>query len=403
MSSVDIKERPAAQRRVPQPALPPLRQEQAPQQTGRRREHRVDLLRGFALITIFINHVPGNFLSNFTHTNFGFSDAAEIFVTLAGFAAAQAYFVLYERGEKITATLKALHRAGLLYLAHIASTVGAIALLSAAHIFFSRPGYLKDTEEPLYLGITWIFNDPPRGYIGIATLGTQLGYFNVLPMYMVLLALLPVFMWIAQRFGLKILLAASVLLWFLAGTFSIDMPKFPETGGWFFNPFSWQLLFVGGFVLGVLWKRGWSITLPPWLVWFSTIFALLALVVVQTKSWDLLHPIPLVNVLWSFEKGWVPIPRLVHVCALGVLLFATPLWRWLDRVPTNSPLHVIGRNALPVFCWGSLGCMAAAVARNEFDTGPAGDFAVMAVMLAAVVALAYLYDWIKAKSRAKPA
>jgi hypothetical protein len=364
------------------------------------REHRVDFLRGLALLTIFINHVPGNVLSNFTHTNFGFSDAAEVFVTLAGFAAAQAYFPTFQRGERASATLKALHRAGILYLAHIASTVAAIAILAAAAIAFANPGYLTDSVEPLYVGITWVFADPAKGYIGLALLGVQLGYFNVLPMYMVLLAMLPGMMWIAHRFGLKVLLAASFALWFIAGTFALDMPKYPETGGWFFNPFAWQVLFAGGFALGVLWRRGWCFEIPRWLAWSAAAFALLALVVVQTRSWALLPQLPSPHLLWSFEKGYVPLPRLLHVCALGVLLFATPVWRWLAAVPPTTFVHAIGRNALPVFCWGSLGCLAAAVARSELGTQAIGDIAVMAVFLGLVALLAQVLDGNRALARA---
>ncbi len=375
-----------------------------PGRTGR--EHRVDFLRGLALITIFINHVPGNVLSNFTHTNFGFSDAAEVFVTLAGFASAQAYFPLFERGERFNASMKALHRAGILYLAHIASTVAAIAILAAAAIAFSNPGYLTDSVEPLYVGITWVFQDPAKGFIGIALLGIQLGYFNVLPMYMVLLAMLPGMMWIAHRFGLKVLLIASLALWFLAGTFAIDMPKYPEKGGWFFNPFAWQVLFTGGFVLGVLWRRGWSFEIPRWLGWSAAAFALLALVVVQTRSWALLPQLPEPHLLWSFEKGYVPLPRLLHVCALGVLLFATPLWDALAKIPPTTFVHAIGRNALPVFCWGSLGCLVAAVARNELGSQVVGDLLVMAVFIGLVALLARMLDRNRTLTRAaarKPA
>jgi hypothetical protein len=48
--------------------------------TVSRRDHRIDFLRGAALASIFINHVPGNIWEQLTHKNFGFSDAAEIFV-----------------------------------------------------------------------------------------------------------------------------------------------------------------------------------------------------------------------------------------------------------------------------------------------------------------------------------
>jgi hypothetical protein len=51
------------------------------------RDHRIDFFRGLALIFIFWDHVPHNPLGQITLRNFGFSDAAEIFVFLAGYAA----------------------------------------------------------------------------------------------------------------------------------------------------------------------------------------------------------------------------------------------------------------------------------------------------------------------------
>src|SRR5204863_174389 len=64
-----------------------------------RRDHRVDFLRGLALAIIFVNHVQGNFYEKLTPKNFGFSDAAESFVILAGFASAYAYLSRFARGE----------------------------------------------------------------------------------------------------------------------------------------------------------------------------------------------------------------------------------------------------------------------------------------------------------------
>ena len=96
-----------------------------------RRDHRVDFLRGLALAIIFVNHVPGNFYEKLTPKNFGFSDAAEIFVILAGFASAYAYFSRFERGEIWEAVCKAWRRAGVLYMSHVVTTVAAVALLGA--------------------------------------------------------------------------------------------------------------------------------------------------------------------------------------------------------------------------------------------------------------------------------
>ena len=61
------------------------------------RDPRIDFLRGVALLTIFIDHVPGNFLGTLTVRNFGFADAAELFVLLAGVSSTLAYGKQFER------------------------------------------------------------------------------------------------------------------------------------------------------------------------------------------------------------------------------------------------------------------------------------------------------------------
>src|SRR5271155_2606040 len=55
------------------------------------RDFRVDFCRGLALIVIFIDHIPGNPIANFTLRNFGFCDAAEVFVLISGFSTYLAY------------------------------------------------------------------------------------------------------------------------------------------------------------------------------------------------------------------------------------------------------------------------------------------------------------------------
>ena len=51
-----------------------------------REANAVDFWRGIALITIFINHVPGIYYARFTHANYSFSDSADLFVFLAGWS-----------------------------------------------------------------------------------------------------------------------------------------------------------------------------------------------------------------------------------------------------------------------------------------------------------------------------
>jgi len=365
------------------------------------REHRVDFLRGIALATIFINHIPGNVLSHFTPVNFGFSDAAEIFVTLAGFAAAQAYFPTYAKGDRLAATLKSWRRAWLLYLCHIASTIACVAILAAAAILFARPGYLADTIEPLYVNVAPLFTDPPRGYIGLATLGHQLGYFNILPMYMVLLFAMPAIMALALH-GLLPLVTASVALWIAAGTFAVDLPNYPTPGGWYFNPFAWQILLVGGFALGVAWRQRLNVKLPPWLVVIAVGYVILAGIVRVNQLWAYFPALPLPPLIWGFEKGYVALPRLLHGLALLVILLGTPLWSLLSRIPTSSPFHAMGRNALAVFCWGEILCLVATIARFELGGGIAVDLALVVAHFAVIASFATILDRLRSLKAAKP-
>jgi hypothetical protein len=55
------------------------------------RDTRLDVFRALALLTIFIDHVPGTVFEYLTLRNFGFADAAEAFVLISGIAVGLAY------------------------------------------------------------------------------------------------------------------------------------------------------------------------------------------------------------------------------------------------------------------------------------------------------------------------
>jgi hypothetical protein len=48
------------------------------------RDLRIDFFRGLALFCIFIDHLPNNFVAEFTLQSVMFSDAAEVFILLSG-------------------------------------------------------------------------------------------------------------------------------------------------------------------------------------------------------------------------------------------------------------------------------------------------------------------------------
>src|ERR1700751_3835773 len=75
---------------APQPALVTVSRP-AVSRPAVERELRIDLFRGLALWLIYIDHVSPDVLIWFTIRNYGFSDAAEIFIFIYGFTAALGY------------------------------------------------------------------------------------------------------------------------------------------------------------------------------------------------------------------------------------------------------------------------------------------------------------------------
>ena len=86
------------------------------------RDLRLDFFRGLSLWFIFIDHVPFNRASWLTIRNYGFSDAAEIFVFISGYTAAFVYGRMMREQGFVVAGARILKRAWqLLSLIHISS------------------------------------------------------------------------------------------------------------------------------------------------------------------------------------------------------------------------------------------------------------------------------------------
>ena len=83
------------------------------------RDLRLDLFRGIALWLIFLDHIPTNIVNWITIRNYGFSDAAEIFIFISGYTAAFVYGrSMRDRGFLISSA-RILKRAWQIYVAHI--------------------------------------------------------------------------------------------------------------------------------------------------------------------------------------------------------------------------------------------------------------------------------------------
>lgn len=351
------------------------------------RDTRIDVLRALALLMIYIDHVPGTIFESLTYKNFGFSDAAEAFVLISGMSVALAYGGKFQPGNRLFATLKMWRRTGVLYASHIVASVASIAIFCAAGILFKRPDLLWQNN------IGALITNPPEALLGLATLGHQIGYNNILSLYAVLLFMAPAILLLAG-YGTMLVLALSGGLWLVAGLWQIAPPNYPEPGFWFLNPLSWQFLFAIGMVSVLHVRRGGWIPVNRWLLGAALFYVAAALVWVHSPLWGRETWFGLPPVLTGFDKTFLSLPRLLHILAVSYLVVAVPFVSRLFRRRTDHPLAILGKRSLPVFIAGTIIAMMAQVIRIASPGNPLDDTLLIVTGIAMQFALAYYLEWV---------
>lgn len=350
------------------------------------RAWRIDLFRGLALVMIFVNHIPDNPLTAFTSAAYGLSDAAEGFVLMAGIAAGLVFLRRLEAEGAPAVTMRAWRRAFDLYAAHLLTVLLACAIVAYAAQVEGDPRLLG------WINLAPVFEDTAAALIGIVMLGHQPSYLNILPMYIVFLLALPVLLPLAaHRPGW--LLAGSGGLWAAVNLLDLNLPHWPNEDAWFFNPLAWQFLFVIGLVIGTRIARGLPVVPRSNALLGAAIGYLVASLVIALDT-ELIWPtLPLPWFLYGLDKTWLTLPRLLHALALALVLARLPVAEAIAWVDRRGVLVLLGRQALPVFCAGSVLAIGAQVARFVLDAGVGLEIALVVGGLALQLALAMLLAW----------
>jgi len=244
----------------------------APQKVARKRDPRLDFFRGIGMFIILIAHISRNPWTLWIPARFGFSDATEIFVFCSGMASALAFGAVFSRAGWIMGALRIAHRVWQVYWVHM----GVFFITLTLMLILNETG-LFPRNEVSALNLNHFLNHTGANLIGLFTLTYVPNYFDILPMYIVILALIPVMMALA-KVDSRLAIMASIGLW-VAATAGLSFPaelwfEKPSSRAWFFNPFAWQLIFFSGFAF----MMGW-IPAPPvrrWLIWLAIAVALLS-------------------------------------------------------------------------------------------------------------------------------
>ena len=167
---------------------------------------RIDLFRGLALWLIFIDHLSPDLLTWFTIRNYGFSDAAEIFIFISGYTAAFVYGRAMLESGFVVATARILRRVWQIYVAHVFLFTIFLAEISYVATSFENPFYSEEMRVVDFL--------KQPGVVLLQTLLLRFRPLNidVLPLYVVLMFFLPVILWL-MKWRADVTLALSVALY----------------------------------------------------------------------------------------------------------------------------------------------------------------------------------------------
>jgi len=315
------------------------RYEATPDGPGKR-DVRIDLLRGFCVFAMIVDHVGGetSWLYALTGGNRFVVSAAEGFLLLSGFSMGMVHHVVIRQRGVRAMIGKVLGRAWLLYTVTVILTVAFAAVSNVL-------------ADPYIEALT-----PARSktdfFISVVTFHRTYSLTDILVLYTLLVLVAGPALWLIARGYTGAVLAASITTWAVAQLWPDRVPHAWQIidGGF---PFSaWQLMFIAGLVLGFHRARIAEYLRPARLIAVGIAFVI-ALVVVQVIAATLIAPdvgiIDVNEIL--FDKNDARIGRILALFAVASFAYAAvTLWWAPVRRALGWLLLPMGRRAL--FAYG---------------------------------------------------
>ena len=354
------------------------------------RDLRLDLFRGLANWQVFINHIPNNIFNWVTTENYGFSDAADLFVFISGFTASFVYArIMLERGTVVGAS-RILRRTWQIYVAQVflfcvyAAGIGSVALK-----------YHDPNLDNIY-NVHVFFEHPVQMLTAVLTLRYKPLNMDVLPLYVALMLVFPPILWAMIRKP-NLVAIASVLLYLVARYFDWNVPSYPS-GTWYFNPFCWQLYFV----LGAWFALGGAVESTPLirsrsLLILGTAYLIFALIMTLAgliPELRALLPDWLYSAFNPNDKTNLAPYRVLHLAIIVLLVtrFMPRDWPGLQwRI--FKPAILCGQQSLQTFCSGIFLSFAAYFVIYETTDAIWMQILVNVVGIAILTFLAWYKTW----------
>ena len=363
------------------------------------RDLRLDLFRGIANWAIFLDHIPYNIVNWLTTRNYGFSDAADLFVFISGYTASFVYArMMIERGFVVGAT-RLMKRVWQLYVAHVFLFVIYIVTIGYVAIKFHDPDIINE------FNVAGLIDNP----IETLTQGLLLKFkpvnLDVLPLYIVLMGVFPPVLWLMLRHP-DLVMFASLILYAAARQFGWNLPAYP-VGTWYFNPFCWQLLFMFGawFALGgalesrpIIRSRSLLVAGIAYLI-----FALVMTMAGRFEAFGNLFPRWLYETFNPNDKTNLAPYRVLHFVIIAFLVtrFFPKNWPGLEW-KVFAPMIKCGQQSLEVFCVGVFLSFVGHFVLTLSSGSVLVQVLVSVVGIALMTAVAYYRAWSKRQDKPPP-
>jgi hypothetical protein len=311
------------------------------------RDLRLDMFRGLANWAIFVDHIPNNVVAWLTLRNYGFSDAADLFVFVSGYTAAFVFArVMLKRGF-FAGALRLLRRVWQIYVAHI-----LLFLAYAVSIAYVAQNY--DHSHLLdEFNVRFLIEQPIETLKHTLLLEFKPLNMDVLPLYVVLMAAFPPILFFMLSFA-NAALMLSFTMYVIAVGFGLNLNSYPS-GAWYFNPFAWQFLFVVGawFALKGTAEIKHRTVSNSALVIALAFLALSLIVTLSSRLQVAVLPSWLTEVFTPNDKTNLAWYRVVHFLCLALLVVRfLPATSPALKLPVFLPLILCGQRSLEVFCAG---------------------------------------------------
>lgn len=320
--------------------------------SGSKRELRVDFFRGCALLIILVDHVEEmngvHFLQSWTFRSIGFSDMADAFVFLSGYAFGIAFSKRMDRDGFLGCFWRSLQRSARIYAGFFVTLIFMLLMGYSLQSVAPRLNYALHLDWPIIdqmVAALTMSNFPAGAMLRF--------YVLVLPYATIQLALLRRQPYIAWAIALQLYVASQCLP-------ELDIKSFlPIHEGWYINPPAWQLLYFVGLAFGSK-----NLGMPRYRItrWFATALSIAILVasLLVMKSIEF-SGVTLAQEAASNLRNWPELTekmtlgplRLIHFAAMAYVfsLLSVRFPRFTGN-RLAAPVVLVGQHPLLMYCSG---------------------------------------------------